>query len=131
MLDDKITIYEDGCPDDIPQLDFDVVVHEPDPNAANIRARKNGEVKAYFKGDLAGELLFGFVSDEVLMTRMKTVKKFRCRGCARQMYDALVAHFPDNEVKDGASSNDPVGDVVLGRWRGKGILKMTEPIQPS
>jgi hypothetical protein len=27
--DDKVTIHHNGCPDDIPQLSFGVVVHEP------------------------------------------------------------------------------------------------------
>lgn len=116
-------IYPDGCPDDLPKLKFDVVVNEPDPDSPDVVQRKTSSVVATYEGKPAGELLYGFVFEVAHITRMKTVEEFQCRGCATQMIEALIAHYPNRDVKDGGSANEPVGDVVLTRLRDKGILK--------
>jgi hypothetical protein len=122
LMDQKVKILPNGCPDELPQLTFDVVVSEPDPDAEDVYDRKNSTVVATYDGELAGQLLYGFLGDEVWMTKIDTIEKFRCRGCARQMYDALVGHYLDRKVRDGGNSNEPVGDFVLERWRREGIL---------
>jgi hypothetical protein len=116
-------IFPDGCPEDLPKLEFNVVVDEPDPDAPDVASQKKSKVTATYNGEAAGELEYGFVINDVLITRMKTVEKYQCRGCATQMIEALIAHYPDREVKDGGNSNEPVGDVVLTRWRENGILR--------
>ena len=122
-MDERVEILPDGCPDELLQLRFDVLVNEPDPDAESVYDRNNAQVIATYEGEHAGSLIYGFIFDEVWMTKINTVEKFRCRGCARQMYDALVAHYPDRKVKDGGNSNEAVGDFVLERWRKEGIIE--------
>lgn len=120
-MDEKVEVLLNGCPEDYSQFKFDIVVNEPDPDAPSVYDQKNAQVVASY-GERAGTLLYGFVFDEVWMTKIETVEKFRCRGCARQMYEALVAHYPDRPVRDAGNSNEPVGDFVLSRCRAEGIL---------
>jgi hypothetical protein len=121
-MDEKVETLPNGCPEELPPLKFDIVVNEPDPEAGSLYDQKNAEVVATYEGEHGGNLLYGFMVNEVWITKINTVEKFRCRGCARQMYDALVKHYSDRKVKDGGNSNEPVGDFVLARWRKQGIL---------
>lgn len=119
---DQVRILADGCPPDMEKFAFDIEVHAPDLDSTDVTKRKTGWVDASYGSETVGYLYFGFVGDDVMITSIKTAAEFRCRGCARQMFDSLVAHFPDRAIRDGGNSNDEVGDFVLGRWREQGIL---------
>jgi hypothetical protein len=112
------------CPEGLEKYEFEVDANPPDPDAPNIRDRKNSSVKAKYRGVDAGHLDYGIGPwpGTVSITRMETYDPFKCRGCATQMREALQAAFPDLRIVDGGNSNEPVGDVVLDKWRDQGVI---------